>query len=163
MAETRQFLPGVTVEQAYTAAELVVGFDRKGTSFAYTDNGFTASRPFFALIVSGASLWQFSATPADGGVNAQVAVSFTTTGAVMAPSGGGGVATMPVTQAGAPPPGNATYRLFWERVRYLLALAPEWVECYEVPAKLPDPATVTGRTEPLCVDGSGKVPEPVRR
>lgn len=125
IAEGTRTYQGETRERVIQAAEIVLKLsDPKDFEFRHNAAGFTGLRRYviYAVIASavGREKWEFNTeTPAPGAIRASVTIS-------EAGTTSGGYSTTPYegTMASVP-----LYRLFWNRMDYMLGRRPDWVTC----------------------------------
>lgn len=124
LAEQQRVFPGETQERVIRAAELVLKTSDPG-DFEFRDNanGFVGLRRYFIYAVfataSGREKWEFTADPSPAGIRAFVSISEagTTTDGYVARPYEQKMASIPL------------YRLFWNRVEYVLGRRDTWITC----------------------------------
>lgn len=150
---THRTFPGVTTEQALSAAERVLRL-ADGDDFAIDrdPDGLMATRNwtvYFVLgFVTGTDNWIFKARPVEGGTDVTFAV-----GSVAQPS----PARQTSRRSDDPRPrvmgttheGTAIYDLVWARMAYLLGQRDSWMSCAESAARV-EAGSVWGETVALC-------------
>lgn len=150
LAEAARSFPGENRERIVAAAETVLQHSDPGDwDVRYTINGFTGLRRYmvYAVLASqhGREKWEFQTEqPTPGRWNASVSVSETgvTASSYHAQTFDQSMASVPL------------YRLFWDRVDYVLGRRPDWVSCEQATAQLQGevPAVALGG---LCGATSG--------
>jgi hypothetical protein len=131
LAEATRVFPGESRERVLKAAETVLKIsDPADFEFRYTLTGFTGLRRYFIYAVvasaSGREKWEFLTEPEPAGLRASVSISEegTASGGYSANRYEGAMASVPL------------YRLFWNRVEYMLGKRPEWVTCEQAAGEL---------------------------
>lgn len=132
LAEASRVYPGENRERVLKAAETVLKIsDPTDFEFRYTLTGFTGLRRYviYAVITAavGREKWEFMTEPDGAGLRASVSVSEegSTSGAYGSRNPyEGRMASVPL------------YRLFWNRVEYMLGRRPDWVTCDEASKEL---------------------------
>lgn len=113
---TRTYPDKAKADVLAAAEELLRSVDGKKTTVTYTESGLKATRNYFSMSTgdSGVATWTVSADAAGKGTTVTIAASQTRSRGY----------DLPVT-------GNASYRLFFSRLDYLLGLSTTWVDCYQ--------------------------------
>jgi hypothetical protein len=131
LAEATRVYPGESRERVLKAAETVLKLsDPTDFEFRYTLTGFTGLRRYFiyAVIASanGREKWDFLTEQDPAGLRASVSISEegTASGGYSANRYEGAMASVPL------------YRLFWNRVDYMLGRRPDWVTCADAATEL---------------------------
>lgn len=132
LAEGTRIYSRESRERVMQAAEIVLkASDPTDFEFRYTLTGFTGLRRYFVYAVvataSGREKWDFLTEPAGSdGIRASVSVSEagTTTASYSSQPYENAMASVPL------------YRLFWNRVDYMLGKRPDWVSCADATAEL---------------------------
>jgi hypothetical protein len=132
LAEATRVFPGESRERILKAAEAVLRqSDPPDFEFRYTLTGFTGLRRYmiYAVITTavGREKWEFLTEPDPAGVRASVSISEegTTSGSYGSQNRyEGAMASVPL------------YRLFWNRVDFMLSRRPDWISCAEATAEL---------------------------
>jgi hypothetical protein len=132
LAEATRVYPGESRERILKAAEAVLRqSDPPDFEFRYTLTGFTGLRRYviYAVITAavGREKWEFFTEPDPGGVRSSVSISEegSTSGAY------GSQNRYESAMASVP-----LYRLFWNRVDFMLGRRPDWISCAEATAAL---------------------------
>lgn len=163
LAEAIRHYPGETRERTIKAAETVLRVsDPKDWDFRYTLNGFVGLRRYvvYAVVASsvGQEKWEFLADEDVAKPNSiRASVSISEAGVAS-----GGYSSTPYEGKMASIP---LYRLFWDRVDYMLRKRPDWVTCDEATAKLEStrssPAALSGLCGPTSDGRDAPAPEPL--
>jgi len=156
LAEGVRSYAGETRERVIRAAEAVLKVsDPKDWDFRYSLHGFTGLRRYmvYAVLASaqGREKWEFLAEPDGGGVRASVSISEAgvVSGSSSATPYEGKMASVPL------------YRLFWNRVDYMLGRRADWVTCTAAEAELEKTNTNTIGLSGLCgTTSEGRDAEP---
>lgn len=145
LAEATRIYPGETRERVLKAAETVLKIsDPADFEFRYTLTGFTGLRRYFIYAVvasaAGREKWEFLTEPAGEGLRASVSISEegTASGGYSSNKYEGAMASVPL------------YRLFWNRVDYMLGRRLDWVTCADAAAELEKSNTNTVALGGLC-------------
>jgi len=132
LAEATRTYPGESRERVIKAAEIVLKIsDPSDFEFRYNINGFTGLRRYviYAVItaVAGREKWEFQTDDTASGLRASVSIS-----EAGSASGSYGQQTpYEGVMASAP-----LYRLFWNRVDYMLGRRLDWVSCADAAKEL---------------------------
>lgn len=154
---TRKTYQEVTPEQIFEASErLFILTDGDDFNFQHTPDSLIANRPWSIYMVlaatSGTDAWVVKATknPDTGLTDASVFVTIYYGGG-MSPMFMGNSASVVTSPAGGgtPPLGTATYKLFWDRLDYLLGKTPTWTTCEDIDNAVAS-GEVWGDAGPLC-------------
>lgn len=161
LAEASRVFPGETRERVLKAAETVLRVsDPNDFEFRYTLTGFVGLRRYFIYAVlaaaNGREKWDFMTEVEPAGLRASVSISEEGTTS-------GGYSTSRYENAMASVP---LYRLFWNRVEYMLARRPDWVTCEQAAAGLASENTNTtaalgGLCGPTSDGRNAPPPEPL--
>jgi hypothetical protein len=163
LAEAIRRYPGENRERVIKAAETVLRIsDPNDWDFRYTLNGFVGLRRYvvYAVIAAtrGQEKWEFLAdedTENPNSIRASVSIS-------EAGVASGGYSNTPYEGKMASIP---LYRLFWDRVDYMLRKRPDWVTCDQANANLDQSHTNGTALSGLCgatSDGrDAPAPEPL--
>lgn len=163
LAEAIRRYPGETRERVIKAAETVLRIsDPTDWDFRYTLNGFVGLRRYMVYAVlatqSGQEKWEFIAdedAAFPNSIRASVSISEAgvVSGSYSATPYEGKMASIPL------------YRLFWNRVDYMLRKRPSWITCDEASAELEHTKTSALALSGLCgttSDGrDAPAPEPL--
>lgn len=161
LAEATRSYKGETRERLITAAERVLRqSDPADFEFRHSMNGFTGLRRFFIYAVIAASngreKWEFQVDP-EGKDMLRASISVSEAGKTV---GGGDVEDFEGKLASVP-----LYRLFWNRVDYVLGKRPDWITCDqasdEARATNTNVATALGGLCGPTSDGRYSQPPPV--
>jgi hypothetical protein len=146
LAEATRVYQGESRERVLKAAETVLKIsDPADFEFRYTLTGFTGLRRYmvYAVVTTavGREKWEFLTEPDPAGLRASVSISEegTASGAY------GSQNRYEGTMASVP-----LYRLFWNRVDYMLGRRADWVTCGEAGAELEASNTNTIALGGLC-------------
>lgn len=155
LAVTRHTFPGVTKDQAISAAERVLKLaDGDDVRVVHNEDGFVATRPWSAYLVLmavfGMDTWSINVQPAETGSVVKLGVASQAQAMMPVPTARGDATagTMPGTGAFTVN-GTAIYDLFWARMAYLLGQRATWMTCIEADARV-KAGTVWGTNEALC-------------
>jgi hypothetical protein len=138
LAEGTRLYPNESKERVIQAAETILKTsDPTKIDMRYVNDGFTALRRYFvyAVIVaaSGQEKWEFHTEERARAIEASLSISEA------------GVSSGPYTST--PYEGAMKsiplYRLFWQRMDYMLGRRPDWVSCEEAEAPLKSSGTNT--------------------
>jgi hypothetical protein len=163
LAEAIRHYPGENRERVIKAAETVLRIsDPKDWDFRYTLNGFVGLRRYIIYAVlataQGQEKWEFLADEDIENPNSiRASVSISEAGVAS-----GGYSSTPYEGKMASVP---LYRLFWDRVDYMLRKRPDWVTCDQATANLDQSHTSGAALSGLCgatSDGrDAPAPEPL--
>jgi len=161
LAEAIRVFPGETRERVLKAAETVLRIsDPADFEFRYTLTGFTGLRRYFIYAVlasaSGREKWEFQTEADPTGLKASISISEEGTS-------GGGYSRSNYEAAMASVP---LYRLFWNRIEYMLSRRPDWVTCEQAAAELQSSdtnpiAALGGLCGPTSDGRNAPAPEPL--
>ena len=161
LAEAIRVFPGETRERVLKAAETVLRIsDPADFEFRYTLTGFTGLRRYFIYAVlasaSGREKWEFQTEADPTGLKASISISEEGTS-----SGGYSRSNYEAAMASVP-----LYRLFWNRVEYMLNRRPDWVTCEQAAAELQSSDTnpvsaLGGLCGPTSDGRNAPAPEPL--
>ena len=148
LAEATRHYPGESRERVIKAAETVLRIsDPKDWDFRYTLNGFVGLRRYFvyAVIASaqGQEKWEFladedAAQPNTIRASVSISEAGVSTGGYTSTPYEGKMASIPL------------YRLFWDRVDYMLRKRSDWVTCDQVFEELEKTRTTHDALAGLC-------------
>lgn len=163
LAEAIRHYPGETRERVIKSAETVLRIsDPTDWDFRYTLNGFVGLRRYviYAVIAAsrGQEKWEFLADEDVAKTNSiRASISISEAGVAS-----GGYSSTPYEGKMASIP---LYRLFWDRVDYMLRKRSDWMTCDQAIAKLENTRPSPGALSGLCGSTSdgrdAQAPEPL--
>ena len=150
LTNTQKTYTGVTKEELIKKAEEVLTLaDGTDFRFAHSEKGFTASRKWIVYMVIAAAMgtdsWSFEVQEKNGKLIASVQAG-TQAGSIGA-DGNGGTFTAPTM--GEPIQSAATYKMFWDRLDYLLGKRTDWADCRTMKEQI-KAGQIWGDLEHIC-------------
>ena len=156
VALTTKSYPGVTVDQALTAAEKLFQLaDPDDFKFTHTADTLIAHRQWSVYLVfagaMGTDNWLVRAEETEIGVTLTVQMGEASGALLPMPTAYGdtSIGSIP-SVSGTPPTGNALYTLFWGRMDFLLGKSNQWVSCKDHELQRTPKGPLWGTSHQLC-------------